>query len=86
MEKKLIQIQDYKGWKMYRQERQEINGYNKPVTKYWYYAIKNDQYFTGAKNRIMQYIDNGLTPNEFDDLTKEILNIKDAITIKQRSK
>ena len=80
MEKKLIQIQNYKGWKMYRLETQDINGYGKPVTRLWYYAIKNDHYFTGHKNSIMQYIDRGLTPHEFDDLIKNTC-IKNTSTI-----
>lgn len=74
MKNTITQIQAYKGWKMYRQTREQFNGWGKVVTKLWYYAVKDDTYFCGGKKQVLGFINAGIPASKVDSHVETMLN------------
>lgn len=77
--KTIEQIAGYKGWKVYRQTSDYINGWGKPCTSRWYYAVKDETYFTGGLKDVKSFINSGIPASKLDERVKTQLNPMSAV-------
>lgn len=60
MERTITQVATYKGWKLYREEWNQENGWGKRVTKRSYFAVKDERFFVGGLKQVKSFINSGI--------------------------